>query len=119
MNQKIALPLLGLVALTAFLPAAWAQVDDAKALVIIVNMERIRAQLMLAEQAMQVGDTEGAFAHSFISHTTIFPSVKQPLRDLDEQQATQLESALTDLPLSIRAGVDAPQAGMRVKVSSE
>ncbi|WP_415281876.1 hypothetical protein [Candidatus Nitrososphaera sp. FF02] len=109
MNQKIALPLLGLVALTAFLPAAWAQVDDAKALVMIVNMERIRAQLLLAERAMQAGDTEGAFAHSFISHTTIFPSVKQPLRDLDGQQATQIESALTDLPLDIRAGNNAQE----------
>jgi high-affinity iron transporter len=108
MNTKIALAM-GLIALSAFMPAAWAQVDDAKALIMIVNLERIRAQLLLAGQAMQAGDTESAFAHSFISHTTIFPAVKQPLRDLDAQQATRLESALTDLPLRIRAGASVQQ----------
>lgn len=108
MNRKIALAM-GLIALSAFMPAAWAQVDDAKALIMIVNLERIRAQLLLAGQAMQAGDTESAFAHSFISHTTIFPATKQPLRDVDEQQATQLEAALTDLPLRIRAGASAQE----------
>jgi high-affinity iron transporter len=115
MNRNIALALFGLIALSAFLPAAWAQVDDAKALIIIVNLERIRAQLLLVERAMQAGDTEGAFAHSFISHTTIFPAVKQPLRELDEQRATQLEAALTDLPLDIRAGTSAQQVSAEVE----
>ncbi len=115
MDSKIALAPLGLIVLAAFLPAAWAQVDDAKALIVIVNLERIRAQLLLTESALAAGDTENAFAHSFISHTTIFPAVKTQLRELDEQHATQLEAALTDLPLRIRAGDDAQQISAEIE----
>lgn len=83
---------------------AAAQTEDARALIIIVNMERIRAQLLLTEQAINSGDSDGAFAHAFISHTTIFPAVKPQLLAVDSQKSTQLESALTDLPLKIKSG---------------
>lgn len=97
-----ALALVALIAVGAIAPVAFAQTDDARALIVIVNLERIRAQLLLAEQAVDAGDMEGAFAHSFISHTTVFPAVKPLLKDVE--QSGQLEAALTDLPLAIKSG---------------
>jgi hypothetical protein len=55
------------------------QANDADALIIMVNVERIRAQLQLADQSLEAGDSEAAFAHAFIPHTTTFPSVKGKL----------------------------------------
>jgi high-affinity iron transporter len=80
------------------------QVNDADALIIMVNLERIRAQLQLADQSLAAGDGEAAFAHAFIPHTITFPSIKNQLKELDSQSAAQLEALLTDLPISIRSG---------------
>src|SRR5213593_3164000 len=80
------------------------QANDADALVIMVNIERIRAQLQLADQSLTAGDSEMAFAHAFIPHTTTFPSIKSQLKEIDEKSATQLEAVLTELPVNIRSG---------------
>src|SRR3712207_3292787 len=51
-----------------------------------------------------------AFAHAFIPHTTTFPAIKAQLeRSAGEQSTTQLESLLTDLPLTMRAGEYSPE----------
>ncbi|HEX7031730.1 MAG TPA: FTR1 family protein [Nitrososphaera sp.] len=78
--------------------------DDADALIIMVNLERIRTQLQLADQGLAAGDREAAFAHAFIPHTTTFPSAKEQLKELDDQSATELEARLTDLPIAVRTG---------------
>jgi high-affinity iron transporter len=93
---------LSLLPLGAF--AQSAPNGDADALIIVVNLERIRAQLQLAEQSLVAGDREAAFAHAFIPHTTTFPSMKEQLKQLDSQSATELEARLTDLPISVRTG---------------
>src|SRR5213593_1207080 len=80
------------------------QVNDADALVIMVNLERIRAQLQLADQSLAAGDSEMSFAHAFIPHTTTFPAIKSQLKEVDSQSATRLESLLTDLPVNIKSG---------------
>lgn len=83
---------------------AFAQQDgDAGVLIIMVNLERIRAQLQLADQSLAAGDSEAAFAHAFIPHTVTFPSIKSQLKELDDSSATQLEALLTDLPIDIRS----------------
>ncbi|MGI0020468.1 MAG: FTR1 family iron permease [Nitrososphaera sp.] len=98
------------MAIAAFAPAAAsAQADDARTLIVLVNLERIRTQLLLTGQDIDKGDSEGAFAHSFISHTTIFPAVKEQLKEVDEQSSAEIEAALTDMPLKIRAGQLATQ----------
>jgi high-affinity iron transporter len=103
--RKIALALVMLMALALLAPSlAHAQADDARALIIIVNMERIRAQLLAAEDAIDVGDSEAAFAHAFIPHSVVFPAVKSQLQAVDGQASAQLEAALTDLPLKIKSG---------------
>jgi hypothetical protein len=42
--------------------------DDNDALMVIVNLERIRAQLSLTEQNLDAGAIDMAFAHAFIIH---------------------------------------------------
>lgn len=87
------------------LPAvAFAQASDSDAIVVLVNLERIRTQVQLAENMLQAGDRDSAFSHAFISHTTIFPSVKGQLGALDAGSTGQLESALTDYAFQIKDG---------------
>ncbi len=77
---------------------------DADKLLVMVNLERIRVQLNLTEKALVAGDSDSAFAHAFIPHTTTFPSIKAELKSLDERSSIELESLLTELPISIRTG---------------
>src|SRR5918994_3233440 len=86
--------------------AVYAQVpSDTDALILMVNIERIQAQLWLTEQSLDNGNPEMAFAHAFIPHTTTFPAIKEQLvATVGEQSASQLESLLTDLPLKMRTG---------------
>ena len=79
--------------------------SDTDALITMVNIERIRTQLWLSEQRLIEGNSEMAFAHAFIPHTTTFPAIKDQLMETSGQQSTsQLETLLTDLPLKMRTG---------------
>lgn len=91
--------------------AAYAQqAGNVDALIIMVNLERISAQVHLADQSLVAGDGEAAFAHAFIPHTATFPSIKSQLKELDDPSATQLEALLTDLPIDIRSGEQSADA---------
>ncbi len=79
--------------------------SDTDALIVMVNIERIRTQLWLTEQSLDKSNPEMAFAHAFIPHTTTFPAIKNQLTETAGEQSTkQLESLLTDLPLRMRTG---------------
>jgi high-affinity iron transporter len=79
--------------------------SDTDALIVMVNIERIRTQLWLTEQRLNEDNPEMAFAHAFIPHTTTFPAIKNQLTEAAGEQSTkQLESLLTDLPLKMRTG---------------
>jgi high-affinity iron transporter len=81
------------------------ELNDTNALIAMVNIERIRTQLWLTEQSLGRGNNEMAFAHAFIPHTTTFPAIKNQLIETAGEQSTkQVESLLTDLPLTLRAG---------------
>ena len=81
------------------------ELSDTDALIVMVNIERIRTQLWLTEQSLNEDNPEMAFAHAFIPHTTTFPTIKNQLTETAGEQSTkQLESLLTDLPLKMRAG---------------
>jgi len=83
---------------------------DTDALIVMVNIERIQTQLWLTEQSLDKNNLEMAFAHAFIPHTTTFPAIKAQLeRSAGEQSTRQLESLLTDLPLTMRAGEYSPE----------
>jgi hypothetical protein len=83
--------------------ASIAQVNDTDPLIIIVNLERIMVQLSLAESSLDSGDYQSAFAHAFIPHATTFPSIKNIISSTDSEQATTLESMLSDIPIKIRS----------------
>jgi high-affinity iron transporter len=102
-KSTVIVPALVLLILTPIVTFAQ-NAGDADALVIMVNLERIRAQLRLADQSLAAGDSEAAFAHAFIPHTTTFPAIKSQLKELDGSSATRLEALLTDLPISIQSG---------------
>ncbi len=89
--------------------AADAQLGESDVLIIIVNLERINAQLLLAESSIEAGDADAAFAHAFIPHTTTFPSIKNLVYSIDPQSTADLESMLTDLPIKIRTGEQTPE----------
>jgi high-affinity iron transporter len=86
--------------------SAYGQVlGNTDALIVMVNIERIRTQLWLTEQSLDKGNAEMAFAHAFIPHTTTFPAIKNQLTKIAGEQSTnELESLLTDLPLRMRTG---------------
>jgi high-affinity iron transporter len=80
------------------------ETSNQDAMIIIINLERIRTQLLLAESSFEAGDTESAFAHAFIPHSVTFPSIKSLLVSTDQQLSSDLESLLTELPIKIRTG---------------
>jgi high-affinity iron transporter len=77
--------------------------DNENSIVTLVNVERIRNQILLANQSLVSGDIDMAFAHSYIPHSVIFPSIKSQLNSINSESAAQLESLLTDLPIDIKA----------------
>jgi high-affinity iron transporter len=85
--------------------------DYGNSLVILVNLERIRNQILLANQSLISGDKDMAFAHSYIPHSVIFPSIKSQLSSISSQSASRLESLLMDLPISIKAEGNAGPQG--------
>jgi high-affinity iron transporter len=78
--------------------------DDKNIFITMLNLERIRNQIILTEKSLTVGDKDMAFVHAYIPHSVIFPSVKDQLNNISSQSVSQLESLLTDLPISIKAG---------------
>lgn len=121
MNKNLIISsLLVLLLVASLYRPVWAQTANedpayASRLATIVNLERIRTQVQLAGQSLDAGDRGGAFAHAFIPHTTIFPSIKGQLESIDKQSSAKLESMLTDLSFTIKDGsLSAGQARQQV-----
>ena len=77
--------------------------SDENSLIIMINLERIRNQVLLAEKSFAINDKDMAFAHSYIPHSVIFPSIKSKLNAINSQSTSRLESLITDIPISIKA----------------
>jgi high-affinity iron transporter len=84
---------------------------DQNLLIIMVNIERIRNQILLTKMSLAADDKDMAFAHSYIPHSAIFPSIKDQLNDINSQSALRLESLLTDLPIIIKTSQEADSKG--------
>jgi high-affinity iron transporter len=90
---------------TASVKPAIGKFNDANAIIGIVNFERIRTQINLTEKSLAEGDNDMAFAHAYIPHSVILPSIKNLLENTrNATSVEELESALTDLPFMIRTG---------------
>ncbi|HEX5672893.1 MAG TPA: FTR1 family protein [Nitrososphaeraceae archaeon] len=70
---------------------------------ITVNLQRISEQIDLVQASLTKGDNTRAFEHAYISHSTIFPSIKEKLIEVDQISADRLESLLIDLPIIVRS----------------
>lgn len=68
-----------------------------------VNLQRISEQINLVQASLTKGDNTRAFEHAYISHSAIFPSIKDKLREIDQVSADRLESLLIDLPIMVRS----------------
>jgi high-affinity iron transporter len=86
-----------------FSHAQQAPLNDPDILVLMVNLERMRAQISLTQDSLDNGDIEMAFAHAYIPHSVTFPSIKKILEEVSPEPAKRLETLLTDLPINIRA----------------
>lgn len=80
-----------------------AQLEDQDILILMVNLQRIRVQILLTQDSLANGDIELAFAHAYIPHSVTFPSIKKLLEEVNAEAAKKLETLLTDLPINIRA----------------
>jgi high-affinity iron transporter len=77
--------------------------NDTAALFLMINFERMRTQLMLAQQSLPV-DKDLAFLHAYVIHSIIFPSIKNLLEKTAPQSANELLSTTTDLAFTIKTG---------------
>lgn len=91
-------------------------VNDESSLFIMVNLARIRNQILLVEKSLALNDKDMAFAHSYIPHSVIFPSIKSQLNAISSQSTSQLESLITDIPINIKAE---KSKGVQTKLQSD
>src|SRR5438093_282262 len=70
---------------------------------VTVNLQRILEQMNLVQASISKGDSTSAFEHAYISHSIIFPSFKDKLREIDKNSSERLESLLIDLPIMVKS----------------
>ncbi len=103
-SHAIAVAVISTLIILSSSKALAAPLGEQETLIVVVNLERIRAQILLAERGLDNGDMDSAFAHAFIPHSVTFPAIKNQLFKLDEQSANNLESSLTELAFGINDG---------------
>ena len=72
-------------------------------ILVTVNLQRISEQMDLVQASLSKGDSTSAFEHAYISHSIIFPSFKDKLREIDKNTSERLESLLIDLPIMVKS----------------
>jgi len=77
--------------------------NDTAALFLMINFERMRTQLMLAEHSLPV-DKNLAFLHAYVIHSVIFPSIENILEKTTPNSAYELLSTTTNLAFTIKTG---------------
>ena len=70
---------------------------------VTVNIQRILEQINLVQTSLINQDNTRAFEHAYISHSIIFPSIKDKLLEIDQNSTGRLESLLIDLPIMVKA----------------
>ena len=80
-----------------------AETSSADQILLTVNLQRILEQMSLVQASLSKGDSTSAFEHAYISHSIIFPSIKDKLREIDKNSTERLESLLIDLPIMVKS----------------
>ena len=86
-------------------------------LLVMVNLARIRTQIMLTEKSLAEGDNYMAFAHAYIPHSVIFPSIKDILEKVvnNSNSINRLESGLADMAFMIKSEVSIDKLKQKTK----
>ena len=61
---------------------------------VTVNIQRILEQMNLVQTSLTNEDNTRAFEHAYISHSIIFPSIKDKLLDIDQNSRYLMRSTL-------------------------
>ena len=80
-----------------------AETSSADQILLTVNLQRILEQMSLVQASLSKGDSTSAFEHAYISHSIIFPSIKDKLSERDQNSTEKLESLLIDLPIMVKS----------------
>ena len=58
-------------------------------ILVTLNTQRILEQMNLVQASLTKGDNTRAFEHAYISHSIIFPSIKDKLRVIDQESTAR------------------------------
>ena len=81
---------------------------------VTVNLQRILEQMNLVQTSLTNEDNTRAFEHAYISHSIIFPSIKDKLKEIDQNSTDKLESLLIDLPIMVRSSTQMSEIGTNI-----
>ena len=81
---------------------------------VTVNLQRILEQMNLVQTSLTNEDNTRAFEHAYISHSIIFPSIKDKLKEIDQNSTDRLESLLIDLPIMVRSSTQMSEIGTNI-----
>ena len=84
------------------------QIDLKNKFIIYINLERINSQLDLSDENVEPGNLDKAFSQAYISHTTLFPYIKNDLQRVSPELSYKLERLLTELPILIKDNKNEP-----------
>lgn len=90
------------------------QLSSNDSILITLNTHRILEQMNLVQASLTTGDDTRAFEHAYITHSIIFPSIKDKLKEIDQDSTARLESLLIDLPILVRSSAQSPEIGTKL-----
>ncbi len=79
------------------------ELNSSNLVLVTLNLQRILEQMNLVQTSLTNEDNTRAFEHAYISHSIIFPSIKDKLKEIDQNSTDRLESLLIDLPIMVRS----------------
>lgn len=74
-----------------------------KQVIALLNLERIKTQIFLANSSLNNQDIKGSVMHDYIPHSVIFPVLKDKLYSINPVKTMELENRITDLPMTIKS----------------
>ena len=90
------------------------ELSSSDLVLVTVNLQRILEQMNLVQTSLTNQDNTRAFEHAYISHSIIFPSIKDKLKEIDQNSTDRLESLLIDLPIMVRSSTQMSEIGTNI-----
>lgn len=90
------------------------ELNSSNLVLVTLNLQRILEQMNLVQTSLTNEDNTRAFEHAYISHSIIFPSIKDKLKEIDQNSTDRLESLLIDLPIMVRSSTQMSEIGTNI-----